>query len=281
VSESNWRPVEIDWANDVGIAKALSTTAAAMATTASFDVLVGYYDGQRENVKYLTPAGRRKWEQAYAANVLRLVAPRALRPEWVYVASVSRAALPGESALPVTTLHDSMADAVRVTIRLLILAGEFYSRMTPAAIRELAADLAAQRWEAAYGTLRREIRGMTVAIDAKKVSEPPAEPPFTLDPAHGTEDDAAPAGPAPTAGNTTIEYRYGRGGKGGRGSYLVAEVTELYDILTAGRFVTKAFALSVLNRIRAAVAAQPGEDSNEGALAEWATFLETAEDDAE
>ncbi len=272
---------QIDWEKDVTVTRKLHAGFASMRGATSFDLLVGYYTQQRENAKCLTPDGRRKWEQAYALNVLRLLAPQALRPEWVYVATFAKETEPGRFDYPDTALYGSMADAVRGTIRLLILAGEFYPRLRPAAIRELDADLAAERWEAAYGTLRQAIRGMSVVINPLQVNEPPASPAFTLVPDHGTATPVPRVVPPPDVSNSAIEYRHGKGGKGSRGTYLVAEVAELYAMLTSGPGVTKKLALALLDRIRAVLADAPGDHSDRGALSDWLEYLESKADEDE
>ena len=92
MADEKWTPVEkLDWETDVGIVRELNAGLKAMDEATSLEMLLGYYEQQRANAKYLMPSGRAKWEQAYARNVLRLTRPEALRPETVYAAVTAEA----------------------------------------------------------------------------------------------------------------------------------------------------------------------------------------------
>ncbi len=72
--------------------------------------------------------------------------------------------------------------------------------------------------------------------------------------------------------NSTVEYRYGNGGKGHRGVYLTAELPELYAMLRdAG--LTHQRTRKLLKSVGDQIATQNGDVCDAGALEDWEDYV--------
>lgn len=274
MAKKGWTAVEKpDWEADVGIVKELNDGLKAMNGANSFEMLAGYYERQKENAKYLTPEGRKKWEQAYAVNVLRLTRPDALRPAAIHVAE---AVGEGKYAAAEVTVYDSFRAAVRMTIVNLVLAGELYRRMTPAAVEALKAAVEAEDWQVAYEVLRQNIRGMLVTVMPQEIMGDDPKYGFTLAEWHGTVEGVYPY---ERVRHSSIEYRFGDGGKGGRGVYLVAEQEELSVMLRGAGKMTAGEVAEVFTRIADRLERDATRGTEPAALAAWREYVEEMADE--
>lgn len=243
---AGWTPVTMEWDKDVGIVGELNAALTAMNEAATFESLTTHYDGQRDNAKYLMPAGRQKWEAAYAANVLRLTQPQALRPAHVYVALVAKLGHDEATGHSDVRVYGSSEAAVRTTVHTLILTGNLYGNMTPDGVAALKSAVEANLWVAAADVLASQLRQHTVRFVRAAIRADDPRPDFTLVPHHGTEPRPWPS--VQTA-NSAIEHRFARGGKGARGVYLVAEANELARMLTAYGTMSAETAAKTMERI--------------------------------
>lgn len=277
MADKEWTPVEkLDWENDVGIVKELNAALKAMAEANSLETLLGYCERQRENTKYLMPAGRAKWEQAYARNVLRLTRPEALRPETVYVAVTAEAKGKGKYEYAAATVYDSFRAAVRMTISDLLLEGNLYRRMAADAVEKLKAAVEAEDWYVAYDVLRQQTRGLLVTILPQRVEGDDPARTFTLDPESGT---VAGVWPYERVRHSTIEHRYGDGGKGGRGVYLVAERRELARMLQGAGEMTATEVQAIFNRIADRLEQDAAGGVEPAALTAWRLYADEMADE--
>ena len=279
MAEKGWTAVEKpNWETDVFIVKELNGGLAAMNGANSFELLTGYYEAQKANAKYLMPEGRKKWEQAYAYNVLRLTKPEAVRPATIYVAVTAEAKGEGKYDYAEVAVYDSFRAAVRMTVATLVLAGELYRRMAPADVAELKAAVEAEDWPVAYDVLRQKLRGMLVTVMPQVIAGDDTRYGFTLAPEHGT---VAGVWPYTRVRHSAIEYRYGEGGKGDRGVYLVAEQEELSGMLRGAGRMTTGRAARVLARIADRLEQDAARGTDPAALAAWREYVEEMADDEE
>jgi len=230
MSDERWTPVKMEWDKDVGVVGRLNTAVTAMYAAESDEALVAVRDETKSDLGVLTGEGRRKFEAAYAANVLRLVRPDLLRPHEVYVVTTTKKMPGGEFEFPDTTVYDTFEAAVRTTVANLILVGDLYVNMAKPDLTDLKTAVEAGDWAAVYGVLVKRLRRVVVRIKATAIGQDDRALTFKVSP----ESAVGPSvWPSVKVKNSTIETRFGAGGKGLSGSYLVAEVTELAAMLGA------------------------------------------------
>lgn len=152
-----------------------------------------------------------------------------------------------------------------MTVVHLILTDALYCNMSPPDLMSLKVAAEAGQWEAAYEVLKTRLHRVVVRVRPATIDQDVPDRTFTIKP-----EAATPRGawPSVKVKHSMIESRFGNGGKGPAGAYLVAEVGELTAMLRAYGAMSDKAAADTLTRIAHIVtdSATPNEPS---ALLRW------------
>lgn len=274
MAERNWTPVKMDWDKDVGIVGELNLGLKDMNGAADLETLTAAYGRQRENAKHLMPEGRKKWEQAYAMNVLRLTKPDALAPDSLYVAIVAEAKGQGVYDYAEAAVYSTLGRAVCSTLASLAKSGDLYERMSKEDLETLAKYVSAAEpdWMLVYDHIRQKTRGMLVTVMPQELNT--LDDVAIIDPSKAVPVMATVVPERPRIKHSTIEHRFGNGGKGEQSVYLVAEMHEFVAMLTANDLLIGEPLGAVLDQIHDCISNSPNDRSDKTALEAWADFAE-------